>query len=112
MMAKTITFSKPYKKLSLDRFTTIRRYDKYREGIIYKIHIKPLKTHFYAKLIKKEKKKLKDIPTWFLLLDTECTSREKAIKLLNSFYKNKINEDEELTILYLEKIEGLPVEFN
>jgi len=58
---------------------------------------------FPATLVLKTKMALNNIPTPFLCYDTETESREDAIKLLNSFYKKPISEDEELTILFFKR---------
>jgi len=99
---RKIGFSKWYSKLEKQAFTTIRRYDHYEVGQVYLITT--TRGAFYARLARKEKQALRDLPTVFLLRDTDCETREEALQLLNSFYRKPISEDEQLTILYLEKI--------
>ena len=101
-MSNKIGFSHEYTKLAFHLFPTIRRYDRY--PFVGTIHIVTSPNRkFRAILILKIKMILKDIPTAFLCYDTDTLNRKDAIKTLNSFYKNKIRDDEKLTILFLEK---------
>jgi len=100
-MRNSISFSRWYDKLNNSHFTTIRRYDKYPHGTY--LVLTPSRG-FYAELYHKEKLMLKEIPTEFLLQDTDCESREEAIQLLCELYKKPISEEERFTILYFRKI--------
>jgi hypothetical protein len=106
-MTKTqiIKFSKNFPKLDKDKFTTIRRYDKYKEGGLLKVRTP--KTTFQAVISRKTKKPLGEIDTPFLLEDTNTQTREEALKLINSFYRKPLQDQEVVTILYLTKIEDI-----
>jgi hypothetical protein len=97
-----IKFSHFYSKLKDKRFSTIRRYQSdYAEGQIRPI-MGPSGILGRAKITKITRKKLADLSDLFLHLDTGMENREKAIRLLNSFYVKPIQPDEILTILILE----------
>jgi hypothetical protein len=100
-MTQIIKFSKNFSKLDKNKFTTIRRYDKYEEGGLLKV--KTPKTTFEVIVSKKIKKPLGEIDTPFLLKDTDTKTREEALKLINSFYKKPLQDQEVLTILFLKK---------
>lgn len=97
-----IKFSYDYSKLEENTFTTIRRYDRYdpSEHITVKT---PTKT-FPAIIIGKTKARLSQLSDSFLLRDTDTKNRADAIKVLNSFYRKPVTEDEVLTILIIEKV--------
>jgi len=101
---RVIKFSRDYSKLYAHIFPTIRRYDHYPYGE-YQVVVKKKDglEIFFAKLILKVKVELKNIPTEFLVYDTDTNTREEAVNLLNSFYKKPISEDEELTILLFKR---------
>ena len=97
-----IKFSHDYTKLEEDTFPTIRRYDRYE--LSQHITVKtPTKT-FPAIIIAKTKARLEQLSDSFLFRDTDTTNRAEAIKVLNSFYRKPIVEDEVLTILIIEKV--------
>lgn len=98
---KTLKFSHNYSKLNNRSFTTIRRRDKYAVG--EKVQVITPSKRFYAKIIEKWKAKLRDIPAGLLLRDTDMKTRREAESLLNSFYRNPIDEEEFLTIYRLQK---------
>ena len=91
-------YSNNYSKLSLEEYTTIRRYSKGKVGKIVKEDY-PDGWHF-AKIINVERKPLIQITTEFLLADTDCKTRENAIELINSFYKKPIDETKEKLYIY------------
>lgn len=96
-MGGLIKFSEDYPKLREEYFSTIRRYDKgFKKE--QEVTIKTPTKEFQAVIIVKFKEYLKNIPTDFLIEDTGRSTRDEAIKLLNSFYRKPIAEDEELTI--------------
>ncbi|UJG43608.1 MAG: ASCH domain-containing protein [Candidatus Heimdallarchaeum endolithica] len=104
---KVLKFSHLYTKIddlqSGQTITTIRRRLKgiqINDCIYVKLNNRYL---CIAKIVKIEKKKLKDISTDLLKKDTDKKTRQEAVQLLNSFYRNKITEDEELFIFYLKK---------
>lgn len=99
---KIIRFSHHYSKLDEKLFSTIRRYDKYSIYDSFLVTSRGLV--FEALLINKIKIMLKNIPTAFLLYDTDAKTRKEAIKILNSFYQKKIKNDEYLTILFLLRV--------
>lgn len=74
-MKKILKFSEDYSKLSNDQFTTIRRYDRYE--LNKEILVKTPTTRFKAVIYAKEKRKLIDIPTKFLLNDTDRKTRQE-----------------------------------
>ena len=103
-----IKFSHRYSKLSGKVFTTIRRYDRYTADKQYEVDVKFGfgKTHrFDAFLLDKYKRRLRDIPTGLLLYDTDEPTRERAVELLNSFYRKRVEDDEVLTILLFMRLE-------
>lgn len=94
-----IKFTHDYPKLDKDCFTTIRRRDKgLKVGQSYPI--KSPSKKFRAVLTNKVQVRLTDIPDNILFFDTNTTSREDAYNLLNSFYKNPLNPQEEVTLFY------------
>lgn len=100
--SKYIKFTHDYPKLQYDEFTTIRRRDRYVVDDVY--DVKSPSRSFKAQLVAKKQTTLDEIPDNELLLDTDTKSRTEAYKLLNSFYKNKIDPvNEVLTVLYFKK---------
>ena len=96
-----ITFSHHYSKLDGKEFPTIRRRDKkYKIGQIrfIRLHDGNFKK---ALIIYKNVKAFMDIPTDFLLKDTDKKTREEAVRLFNSFYRNPISPDEKMIIIVL-----------
>lgn len=102
-------FSKEYSKLNNPRLIcTIRRYDNYPEpGGTIKVYVRGPLDNFRARILWKLKKKRKNIPTPFLLYDTDKLNRSSAIELLNSFYEKPTSPEEELTIIFMEYLEGI-----
>jgi len=104
---KELKFSHLYTKIddlqSGQTITTIRRRRKsiqIKDCIYVRLNNRYL---CIAEIVKIEKKRLKDISTDLLKKDTDKKTRQEAVRLLNSFYRNKITEDEELFIFYLRK---------
>ena len=98
-----IKFTHHYTKLELPVFTTIRKKGrKYKPET--KVLIKAPKGNFNAVILDVERVKLKDLSTDFLMADTDKKTREDAVKLLNSFYRKPITENEELQVLFIGKI--------
>lgn len=96
-------YSKHYSKLDKKEYTTIRRHSKGKIGDI-KLEVYPDGWH-HAKIMDVKRKSIIKIPTKFLLEDTGCNSRNKAIKLIKSFYEKPINEfKDKLYIYYMKKI--------
>jgi len=99
-----MNYSKNYTKLKKDKYTTIRRYPKGKVGQHKAEVIKGVFSH-WVKIIKIERKTMIQIPTKFLLEDTDCTTRLEATTLIDSFYRKPINPyREKLYIYYLEKV--------
>lgn len=99
-MVKQLNFSHHYDKLDKPIFTTIRRYDKYKAGEIYGVKVEG-KAAGLCQVLDKYKKKYKDIPISLLKYDTGEQRREDILDLFNSFYRNPVEDDEEMTILLL-----------
>lgn len=97
-----IKFSHDYSKLEKNTFVTIRRYDRYE--LSQHITVKTPTRSFPAIIIAKTKARLEQLSDGFLLQDTDTKSRADAIKVLNSFYRKPITDDEVLTILIIEKV--------
>ena len=100
---KYLKFSHHYPKLEHKIFPTIRRRDRYAVGST--ILIKEPEHQFEAKILIKFHKRLFQIPTPLLCYDTNTETREEAIELINSFYRNPLSDLEHLTILFLEKLD-------
>jgi len=98
----TIKFSKEYRKLDAPVFSTIRRRDKYPEPDTL-IQIKTPTRRFYAFILAKQRLKTREISTALLTYDTDTVDRFNALKVLDSFYKNKITDDEPLTLIWLRR---------
>ena len=100
-MGKVIAFSHDYSKLHKKTFSTIRRRDKgFEPGDV--VWIRGVNGWMgQARILLKHKKSLRELNTEFLLQDTDCTTRQEAIALLQSFYKKPLLIDEKLTIYYL-----------
>ena len=94
-----IKFSHDYSKLDYPVFPTIRRYDRYE--LSEHIQVKTPTKNFPALIISKAFVKLSLLQTEFLCLDTDTKTREEAYKVLNSFYRKPITEEEVLTVLTL-----------
>ncbi len=109
MKSNVITFKQQFQKLTNNTFSTIRRHNNYKLGQIYEI--KTPETTFNAELVKKEHKTLKEIETLFLMIDTDTDNREEAITLLNSFYKKPIKWNDELVILFFERVNSHRVDY-
>ena len=97
-----IKFSHDYSKLEENTFPTIRRYDRY--ALSQHITVKTPTREFPAIIIAKTKARLEQLSDSFLLRDTDTKNRADAVKVLNSFYRKPVTEDEVLTILIIEKV--------
>jgi len=97
-----IKFSHDYPKLEENIFPTIRRYDRY--DLEEHIQVKTPTTEFPAIIIGKTKMRLDQISDNFVCYDTNTPNRLEAIKVLNSFYRKPIVDDEILTVLHLRKV--------
>jgi len=99
-----IKFSRDYSKLYTHIFPTIRRYDHYPYGE-YQVVVKKKGglEIFFAELILKVKVELKNLPTKFLVYDTDTNTREEAVRMLNSFYRTPIDKNEKLTVLWFKR---------
>lgn len=114
---KPLNFSyRDYYKLEKDSFSTIRkkRFPKSLVGKIVTITInrEPL---FCARVLAVEYKPLQDLETSFLIEDTTrhakpITTREQAIALLQSFYRNAITPATEFSVITLEKLDVMIVD--
>ena len=98
---KTMKFSKDYTKLDDRVFTTIRRRDKWEAGETVKVEA-PTK-NFHAKIIYHCGVMLDDLSTEVLCYDTDTETREKALTLLNSFYRKPLAWNEYLEFYLLRK---------
>lgn len=94
-------------------FPTIRLEDKFgEEGWVVRVRVHDkgnLIDEFPARIVKKEKRKLEDIPNKFLEYDTETENWEEAIKSLLSYYDEDVDEDHEWTIYWCKKMEFIPL---
>lgn len=114
MTEDVMPFSHYYKKFEHPLLCTIRRRDKYGD-IGDKLPIKTNRKERggYAgvfKIVGKEKRKLKNIPTKLLVYDTTTKAkngdynkpknRKEAIDFVNQFYRKPLEPDEELTIYF------------
>jgi len=83
-----ITFSKDFKKLNDQTFSTIRLHNKgYEPGLFVDI-IRPRGWCGVAEVICCIPKKLNQIPLRFLVKDTETKTPIAAFRLLKQFFKN------------------------
>ena len=89
MTRRVLKFTRMYNKLKYSPFFfTIRKGNKsYAVGDNYEIKL-PGGRVKHAVLIGKIWTKLKDVSTNFLLDDTDCKTREEAIGLFRSFYRD------------------------
>ncbi len=108
MTEDVIPFSNAfYKKFEHPLMCTIRRRDKY--GYVGdKKTIEPKNgPNKEVMIVGKEKKKLKNIPTRFLLYDTSTpeplSNRKEAKDYINQFYRKPLKPNEELIIYFLLK---------
>jgi len=98
-------YTHKYSKLSVHKYTTIRRYSKGKVGDVI-LETYPEGKH-YAKIIKIERKALDDIYWTDLLFDTAdiCGTRKEVYDLFQSFYKKPIDfTNEKFYIYYLKKV--------
>lgn len=102
-MSKILIFSNNWSKLNSEFFTTIRRRKKILPGETIKVMVKTTNTEFSVKCLLVDKVLLKDIPTVFLCYDTDTTTREEAIGVINSFYRNPILPDDFVYCFLLKK---------
>lgn len=105
MSKGTLPFSSTdYDKLKHDVFPTIRRRDQYGDiGDVNTVVAGPRgkrQTLGQAEIIAKETATLKELNNQFLMFDTNTTDYSSAIELINSFYRDEIGENEELTIYW------------
>jgi hypothetical protein len=108
-----INFTHKFKKLDLDKFTTIRwldsRYDLGRTYEIFYIADNLFHTHYskgFVRIIKMEIVKLANLSLQEIRLDAEC-DREAFYKMMEGWYSKKPDwkgEDSEVQILYLERL--------
>lgn len=91
-------YTHKYKKLSRDKYTTIRRYSKGKVGDVV-LEIYPGGSH-KAKIIKIERKTINGLPFHVLYLDTDCITRQGVRELFQSFYGKEIDFDKEKFYLY------------
>lgn len=94
-------YSKNYKKLYNERYTTIRRYPQGHIGDI-KRETYPNGKH-NAEIMDIIRMTANGIPTDLLLLDTGCKTREAALNLIQSFYPKRIDRDREKLYIYFMK---------
>jgi hypothetical protein len=96
---KIIRFSHEYSKLKKNCFTTIRKNTKYyQDGEIYKI-VTP-KQKFMARIAGRKETKKQWITEEIAWMDADC-SREKLIKMLETWYGKKFND---FIFIFLRKV--------
>jgi len=99
---KILRFSFPYSKLKKNRFTTIRRGDKYKRGDIVQVFVGK-RYVFYAKCIYKYKKMFFSLRTNFLRYDI-LPLQEDTYFFFSRLYSDLLFGDAEMTIYIFEKI--------
>ncbi len=97
-------YTHDYKKLSRDRYTTIRRYNEgYKMGDVI-TETYPSGEH-EVRINKIRRGTINKMSFQLLFLDTDCLTREDARRLFQSFYEKEIDFDKEkFYIFYMEKI--------
>lgn len=111
-----INFSKPYEKLSLDSFHTVRWPDTaYTVGRIYVCYLRrgvSKKTIGYFKLVRRELQTIRSLTPEFIRDDADCTPAEFN-EMMRNWYERKRDwkkDASEVQILYLERVPDPVVE--
>jgi hypothetical protein len=92
-----IKYIKRFSKLQQEEWATFRLNDYYKINAIYN-HTVQNRLVAVGTLIKKEHKKIKELPTQFLCEDTDTPTRADAISLLKKFYP-RLNEETDGVVL-------------
>ncbi|WP_371802692.1 hypothetical protein [Candidatus Lokiarchaeum ossiferum] len=104
-----ITLKYWYEKLSMPVFSEIRRHDKnYQVNQIRYMVLKDFGQIGCVRITMVQKRALYQLPSNFLILDTGAISREHAIKILNSFYREPIRNEEKMTVLSVKWLKQYP----
>ena len=97
-----LKFKDHLSKLSENQFTTIRR-RKFKVATIYNCK-SPMLPDFDGACICIMQGFFGNLDDELLIQDTDTSTREEAIKYLNSLYKTPIENNEVVTVLWLHKL--------